>query len=144
MDIVSPVFEKGGNIPEKYSCDGKDINPPLEISDVPAGAESLALVMDDPDAPGGTFTHWVAWNIPPDTEKINEGEGPDFPQGKNDFGRSGYGGPCPPRGTHRYYIKIFALDTTLDLGQDTDKARLESAMEGHVASKAMIIGKYTR
>jgi Raf kinase inhibitor-like protein, YbhB/YbcL family len=107
MKITSSVFQEGGNIPSKFTCDGGDTSPPLQIAEVPSGAKSLALVVDDPDAPSGLFTHWMVWNISPQTNTIAEGSTPKGVHGTNDFGKSGYGGPCPPSGTHRYYFKIF-------------------------------------
>src|SRR5437899_11902207 len=110
MKITSSAFQEGGNIPSKFSCDGADTSPPLQISDIPSGAKSLVLIIDDPDAPSGLFTHWAVWNISPQTSTIDEGRTPKGVQGTNDSGKSGYGGPCPPSGTHRYYFKIFATD----------------------------------
>jgi len=112
MKISSPAFSAGGEIPAKYTCNGPNLSPELQISGAPAGGKSLLLVMDDPDAPTGLFTHWLAWNIDPHTTKFAENSVPaGAVQGTNDFGKRGYGGPCPPSGTHRYYFKIFALDT---------------------------------
>ena len=110
MKITSSAFQEGGNIPSKFTCDGGDSSPPLQIAEIPSSAKSLALVVDDPDAPSGLFTHWIVWNISPQTNGIAEGSTPKGVQGTNDFGKAGYGGPCPPSGTHRYYVKIFALD----------------------------------
>lgn len=107
MKITSSAFQQGGNIPSKFSCDGPNTNPPFQMSDVPPEAKSLVLIVDDPDAPSGLFTHWAVWNISPQTNTIAEGTTLKGGQGTNDFGRSGYGGPCPPSGTHRYYFKIF-------------------------------------
>src|SRR5947207_13423456 len=116
MKITSSAFQQGGNIPSKFTCDGPNTSPALQISGIPAEAKTLVLIVDDPDAPSELFTHWVVWNIDPRTSDIAEGSAPaKGMQGKNDFGKSGYGGPCPPSGTHRYYFKIFALDGELAL-----------------------------
>src|SRR5881275_684476 len=115
MKITSSAFREGESIPSKFTCDGGDTSPPLQIGDVPSGAKTLALIADDPDAPGGLFTHWLVWNIPPQTSSIAEGSAPKGVQGANDFGKSGYRGPCPPPGRHRYSFKIFALDRELEL-----------------------------
>src|SRR5437667_12635326 len=114
MKITSSAFQEGASIPSKFTCDGSDTSPPLQIGDVPSGAKSLALIVDDPDAPSGLFTHWTVWNIPPETIVIGEGSTPKGVQGTNDFGKSGYGGPCPLSGTRRYFFKAFVLDRELD------------------------------
>jgi hypothetical protein len=116
----------------------------LEIGDVPPGAKSLALIVDDPDAPSGLFTHWIIWNISPQTNNIGEGSAPSGVQGTNDFGKSGYGGPCPPSGTHRYYFKIFALDRDLDLTAGAKRAQLDAAMKGHIVAHGQLMGHYSR
>jgi Raf kinase inhibitor-like YbhB/YbcL family protein len=145
MKITSSAFTEGGNIPPKFTCDGADTNPSLHIEGAPAEAKSLALIIDDPDAPGGLFTHWVAWNIDPKTTEIGEGSSPTRAvQGKNDFGKSGYGGPCPPSGVHRYYFKIFALDRILDLKAGAKRAEVYSAMRGHVIAQGESMGRYAR
>ena len=144
MRISSDDFENEGVIPAEYTCDGSDLSPSLVISDVPGETKSLALVMDDPDAPMGTFTHWVVWNIPPGTARNESGEDISYPQGRTSFGTMSYGGPCPPGGTHRYFFKLYALDTLLDLLTGSSKADLEKAMKGHVVSKALLVGKYSR
>jgi len=144
MKITSSAFQDGGNIPSKFTCDGGDINPPLQIAEVPSGAKSLALVVDDPDAPSGLFTHWMVWNISPQTNTIAEGSTPKGVHGINDFGKSGYGGPCPPSGTHRYYFKIFALDRELDLPPGTKRNQLVAAMKGHVVAQGELMGRYSR
>lgn len=144
MKIMSSAFQEGGNIPSKFSCDGADTNPPLQISDVPSGAKSIVLIVDDSDAPGGLFTHWTAWNISPQTSTIAEGSPPKGVQGTNDFGKSGYGGPCPPSGAHRYYFKIFALDRELDLRSGAKRGQLDAAMRGHVVAQGELIGRYSR
>mgnify|MGYP006278616503 FL=1 len=144
MQLKSSAFADGGSIPSKYTCDGQDISPPLQVSGVPDGAESLALVMDDPDAPTGTFDHWLVWNVPPDTTDIPEDTEPEGVQGRTDFGNLGYGGPCPPSGTHTYRFKLYALDARLDLAEGARKANLESAMEGHILAQAGLNGNYSR
>ncbi|MEW5745200.1 MAG: YbhB/YbcL family Raf kinase inhibitor-like protein [Nitrospirota bacterium] len=145
MRITSPVFEDNGPIPEKYTCDGDDINPPLVIDKAPPAARSLALIVDDPDAPMGTWVHWVVWNIDPATRTIGEHALPKgAEQGINDFKRHDYGGPCPPSGTHRYFFKLYALDTTLHLDKKAKKADLEKAMQGHVIAQGQIVGLYKR
>ena len=144
MELRSPVFEHGGKIPPKYTCDGRDVSPPLTVSGVPEGTKALALVMDDPDAPAGTWDHWVVWNIPPETSGIPEGTEPAGVQGITDFGVPGYGGPCPPSGTHRYQFRVCALDGELDLAEGSNKAQLEAAMAGHVLAEAGLTGLYQR
>ncbi|MFW6013969.1 MAG: YbhB/YbcL family Raf kinase inhibitor-like protein [Nanoarchaeota archaeon] len=144
MKLTSPVFENEGNIPEKYSCKGDDINPPLNIDDIPGGTKSFAMIMDDPDAPGGTFVHWVIWNIPCVNE-IGENSVPEgAKEGNNNFGKIGYGGPCPPSGTHRYYFKLYALDTELGLGEGASKRELEVAMDGHIIGQVTLMGKFSK
>ena len=144
MKITSSAFQEGASIPSKFSCDGANTSPPLQIGDVPSGAKSLVLIADDPDAPSGLFTHWVVWNISPQTNGIAEGSEPKGVQGKNDFGKLGYGGPCPPSGTHRYYFKIFALDRELDLPPGAKRSQLDAAMKGHVVAQGELIGRYSR
>ena len=144
MKITSSAFQEGGNIPSKFSCDGADTSPPLQISDIPSGAKSLVLIIDDPDAPSGLFTHWAVWNISPQTSTITEGSTPKGVQGTNDFGKSGYGGPCPPSGTHRYYFKIFALDRELDLPFGAKRGQLDAAMKSHVVAQGELMGRYSR
>lgn len=144
MKLTSPAFQNEGLIPSKYTCDGDNISPALIISDIPNNAKSLALIMDDPDAPMGTFVHWVVWNIPADKKEIKEGETGGFKEGMNDFGRIGYGGPCPPSGTHRYFFKLYALDTKLNLNDDVTKADLEKAMGDHIIAQARLMGTYSR
>ncbi|MFW6189289.1 MAG: YbhB/YbcL family Raf kinase inhibitor-like protein [Planctomycetota bacterium] len=144
MELRSSAFENGGNIPSRYTCDGADVSPPLVISGVPNGADSLALVMDDPDAPGGTFDHWLVWNIPPETGEIPEGTEPQGVEGRTDFNKLVYGGPCPPSGTHTYRFRLYALDDVLDLKEGAGKAELQAAMEGHVLADALLEGDYSR
>jgi Raf kinase inhibitor-like YbhB/YbcL family protein len=148
--VSSPVFDEEGMIPVKYTCDGDDISPPLLFDGIPAEAKSLALISDDPDAPMGTWVHWVMYNLPPDTREMPEKIASDEKlengaiHGVTDFGRYGYGGPCPPSGTHRYYFKVYALDTMLDLSGKIDKKALVAAMEGHILAEGQLMGKYKR
>ncbi len=144
MELKSPAFEKGGKIPAKYTCDGDDVSPPLEIVDIPEETETLALVMDDPDAPMGVFDHWVVWNIPADTTELPEDTQPDGTPGRNDFGRLDYGGPCPPSGTHTYRLRVYALDRDLDLPRGSAKGELQREMEGHVLDESLLTGDYSR
>ncbi|HTF99767.1 MAG TPA: YbhB/YbcL family Raf kinase inhibitor-like protein [Nitrospirota bacterium] len=145
LTITSPAFKHNGLIPAKYTCDGADINPPLVIEHIPAGAKSLALIVDDPDAPRGTWVHWVVWNIAADTKKIDEDTvPPGAAQGMNDFRQREYGGPCPPSNTHRYFFKIYALDTRLTLGENTNKLGLEKAITGHILNQAELTGLYQK
>lgn len=145
MKIMSPAFQEGGTIPEKFSKNGQNVSPELQIAGVPAEAKSLALIVDDPDAPVGLFTHWLVWNIDPKTADIAEGSVPSgAAQGRSDFGEIGYGGPQPPSGTHRYYFKIFALDRTLDLKPGAKRREVDSAMKGHVIAQGELIGRYSK
>ncbi|MBI2551718.1 YbhB/YbcL family Raf kinase inhibitor-like protein [Candidatus Uhrbacteria bacterium] len=145
MRIESPAFGQNERIPKKYTCDGEDVNPPLTIADVPEGTKSLALIHDDPDATDGTWVHWTVWNITPDTRALEEGKVPQGAmEGTQSWGRTGYGGPCPPSGAHRYFFKLYALDATLDLPASTDAQGLTSAMEGHILAQAELIGLYER
>jgi hypothetical protein len=143
MKLTSSAFEQGKAIPKKYTCDGEDINPPLKIENVPEEAKSLALIVDDPDAPRGVFAHWIVWNIDPKISQIEENSKPGT-EGVNDFGKNSYGGPCPPSGTHHYHFRIYALDTLLDLSSTSKKSDLEKAIEGHVLDWAELIGTYQR
>ena len=140
--IKSPAFTENDFIPSKYSCDGLNVNPALTIKNIPKDAKSLALIMDDPDAPNGTFDHWVIWNIPV-KEKIQENSTPGT-QGKNGRQENKYTGPCPPNGTHHYHFRIYALDTKLDLPTSTDKKGLLIAMENHIVATGELIGLYKR
>ena len=145
MKITSPAFQEGGNIPSKFTCDGANTNPALHIEQTPPNAKSLVLIVDDPDAPGGLFTHWLIWNIDPQTKEIAESSAsPKAIQGTNNFPNVGYGGPCPPSGTHRYFFKIFALDQMLDLKSGAKRAELERAMHGHVIAQGQLMGRYAR
>ena len=142
MKIISPEFENNGFIPKEFTCQGVDINPTLVIEDIPKEAKSLSLIMDDPDAPMGTWIHWVVFDIP----IINRIEKNTIPgcQGINDFGRKDYGGPCPPSGTHRYFFKMYALDKKLNLEEGIHKKDLESAMQGHILAQAQLLGLYKK
>ena len=142
MKIISPEFENNGFIPKEFTCQGVDINPTLVIEDIHKEAKSLSLIMDDPDAPMGTWIHWVIFDIP----VINRIEKNTIPgrQGINDFGRKNYGGPCPPSGTHRYFFKIYALDKKLNLEEGIHKKDLESAMQGHILAQAQLLGLYKK
>ena len=142
MKLSSPAFESERSIPRKYSCYGANINPPLLIADVPAGTKTMALILEDPDAPFGTFVHWLVYNIPVDN-RIEEDSVPGT-QGMNDFGKRAYGGPCPPSGTHRYVFKLYALDTELALGEGADRETLEAAMDGHIVDTAELMGLYQK
>ncbi|MEK9166457.1 MAG: YbhB/YbcL family Raf kinase inhibitor-like protein [Patescibacteria group bacterium] len=145
MELKSPEFNNKGPIPVKFTCDEEDISPTLTISGVPDGAKSLALIMEDPDAPGGTWVHWVAWNIEPDTSEIGEGELPvSAGEGITSAKTRGYHGPCPPLGRHRYFFRLFALDAMLKISGDTDAEGLRGAMGGHVLSQAEYMGTYER
>lgn len=145
MKITNPAFQEEGNIPSKFTCDGSDANPTLRFEGAPAEAKSLALIVDDPDAPSGLFTHWLVWNIDPKTTAIDENSAPpNAIQGKNDFGKSGYGGPCPPSGTHRYFFKVFALDRKLELPAGSKRAQLDAQMRGHIIAQGELMGRYSR
>ena len=143
LTVKSPSFQHISPIPKKYSCDGEGTNPPLTIEGIPKEAKTLALVIDDPDAPGGTFDHWVVWNISPFTTKITEHSVPGI-EGLNSARKQGYTGPCPPSGSHRYFFKVYALNTELNLGPKTTKRDLEKAMQGHIVAKGELIGLYHR
>jgi Raf kinase inhibitor-like YbhB/YbcL family protein len=145
MKVTSPDFNEGGDIPERFTCDGQDVSPILRIDGVPQAAKSLALIMDDPDAPVGLFTHWLLWNLRPDQSEIaSDSPPPEAVQGLNDFGGNKYGGPCPPSGVHRYYFKIYALDTTLELPSRSKRKALDAAIKGHVIDEAALMGRYAR
>ena len=150
FELTSSVFAQGEPIPVKYTCDGEDVSPPLEWGDPPQGTESFALVNDDPDAPVGTWDHWILYNLPPEARSLPEAvpsdaELPDGSQhGQNSWRRLGYGGPCPPSGTHRYFFTLYALDTSLDLASNANKKQLLQAMEGHVLAQAELMGVYSR
>ncbi len=150
IHLSSNAFTEGAMIPQRYSCDGENISPPLFWTGVPSGTRSLALICDDPDAPVGTWDHWVLYNIPADATGLPE----SVPEkavldtgavhGSNSWGRIGYGGPCPPGGTHRYFFKIFALDTLLDLKSGATTSQLLETMEGHILGQGQLMGRYRR
>jgi len=142
LRVRSVAFSHGGHIPPKYTCEGQNVNPPLEVSDLPENTKSLALIVEDPDAPRGVYDHWVAWNIPPN-EAIAENSRPGI-TGKNSFGNAGYGGPCPPSGSHRYFFKVYALDNNLDIQAGSDKKALQEAMRDHVLASGELMGLYQR
>ena len=150
LEINSPAFSEGEMIPTRYTCDGPDVSPELSWSGVPEAAKSLALICDDPDAPMGTWVHWVLFNIPPSENGLTAEIPADSSlengarHGTNDFRRLGYGGPCPPGGTHRYYFKLYALDAELDLESGITKAELLEAMQGHILAEGQLMGTYKR
>lgn len=142
MDLSSAIFRQDEFIPRRYTCDGVNVNPSLNIDHIPKKAESLAIIVDDPDAPSGTWVHWVIWNIPV-THHIKENDAPGV-EGLNDSGKHEYSGPCPPRGTHRYFFKAYALDCMLKIPESSDKTSLVRAMEGHILGFGELIGLYKR
>ena len=144
LKVSSSAFKNEGEIPSEFTCDGLDLSPPLSITDVPKETTTLSIIMDDPDAPMGTFTHWLVWNISPNKTQFTKGEEFDSVQGRTSFGAIGYGGPCPPSGTHRYFFRIYALDIKLDLKQGSNAKNLESAISGHVLAEATLMGRYSR
>ena len=145
VQITSTAFNEGGYIPPLYTCDDQNVSPPLAWTGIPTSSISLAIIMDDPDAPAGTWVHWVLYNLPPDTTSLEQGMTGLGMDGKNDFNRLGYGGPCPPRGSnHRYFIKIYALDAKLDLKSGATKNQLESSMRGHILAQGQLMGRYGR
>jgi len=145
FSISSPAFDNNGTIPSQYTCDGKNISPPLTITGVPTNAKNLALTLDDIDAPRGIYTHWIVWNIPTSTLDFSAGENIAFPQGMTSAGTIGYNGPCPPAGQiHRYYFKLYALDSLLNLDTGATKSDLENSMNGHILSQTTLLGKYSR
>ncbi len=145
MRITSTAFQNGENIPEEYTCDGADINPRLEISNVPPQAESLVLILDDPDAVGEVWDHWLIWDVSPKTATIGVRSVPrEAKVGMNDFGEFGYSGPCPPSGEHRYMFRLYALDTLLNLGSSSNREQLDQAMEDHIIAKTGLMGRYSR
>ena len=144
ISVTTPAFQAGGDIPAKFTCNGANANPELKINGVPNEAKSLVLIVDDPDAPRGLFTHWIVWNIDPKTTDIGENSAPaGGVQGTNDFGKRNYGGPCPPSGTHRYFFKIFALDAKVDLKPSARRAELDAAMRGHILAQSELMARYS-
>ncbi len=144
MKLSSPAFQNGGNIPEEYTCDGEQISPPLQISDVPANTKSLALIMEDPDAKAAPFVHWLLWNIPPQATMIKQGETKGYSQGRTTSGKLGYVGPCPPTGAHHYFFTLYALDNVPTVPVDSEKKELEKTMTGHLIETAQLLGMYRR
>jgi hypothetical protein len=150
IKITSSAFENECIIPAKYTCDGVDISPPLQWEGIPEGAESIALICDDPDAPMGTFVHWVVFNLPADATQLDENVPSEktlpngAKQGTSEFGKIGYGGPCPPSGTHRYFFKMYALDAQVDLEAGASKSELLKAMDGHIVAQGQLMGKYKK
>ena len=140
--VSSPAFENEGDIPAKYTCEGEDINPQLTVDNIPENTKTLAIIVEDPDAPKGTFDHWLVWNVPPESI-IEENRIPGI-SGTNGAGKTGYYGPCPPSGTHRYYFHVFALDSSLDLQGGIDKKTLQNAMDSHIVAKGTLMGRYKK
>jgi Raf kinase inhibitor-like YbhB/YbcL family protein len=150
LKVTSTAFKEGEMIPKKFTCDDRDISPPLAWSEGPAGTKSFVLICDDPDAPVGTWVHWVLFNMPATTRELPENVAPEKTlafgekHGKNSWSKFGYGGPCPPSGTHRYFFKIYALDTSLNLAPGVIKAEVEKAMQGHIVAQGQLMGRYKR
>lgn len=151
FELKSDAFSHGGDIPRKYTCDGSDISPALSWGEPPAGTQSVALITDDPDAPGGTWVHWVLYDLPTSVRELSENVPKDQElknsarQGRNDFRKIGYGGPCPPPGRpHRYFFKLYALDAKLGIKAGVSKADLEKTMRGHVLAETQLMGRYKR
>lgn len=144
IKIISTAFTTNGPVPKKYTCDGENINPPLTIDNIPQETKSLVLIVDDPDAPTGTWNHWLVWNIDPTTREIKEGSRlPNSIEGTNSSGKIGYEGPCPPSGTHRYFFKVYALSTQLNLATGAKRKDLEKAFENHIIDQGELIGTYS-
>lgn len=144
LRLTSAAFTEGATIPAPYTCDGANMSPPLEVSDVPEGTVSLALIMDDPDAPRGTWDHWVVFNIPPDTKTIEEGKEPPGVHGRGSGAALMYSGPCPPDREHRYFFKLYALDAMLILPEGASKEDVAQAMQGYILAHAQLMGRYDR
>jgi Raf kinase inhibitor-like YbhB/YbcL family protein len=145
MKITSPAFRENQSIPAKYGCRGSNVSPPLVFSAIPQTAKTLALIVEDPDAPAGTFTHWVVWNIPVSTASVVEGRPPaGGVEGESSYGSSGYGTLCPPNGEHRYVLDLFALDVPLNLPPSAGRDELELAMKGHILAEAQLMGRYRK
>lgn len=144
MEITSSAFVNGGAIPQEFTCDGKDVSPPLSILGVPEAAKSLILIVDDVDAPAGVFTHWLVYDVFPGVTKLGPGSTPEGTQGMNDFGKEYYGGPCPHSGIHRYYFRVFALDMLLKIPAGSGRDGVERKMRGHVLDSGELMGTYTR
>lgn len=149
MKLTSSAFQEGKVIPSLYTCEGKNINPPLEFGEIPNNTKSLVLIMDDPDVPknlrpSGMYDHWIVFNMPPSASKIEENSSPPGIQGKNTGGENAYKGPCPPDAQHRYFFKLYALDTLLDLKEGVTKEEVEKAMEGHIIDQCQLMGVYEK
>jgi Raf kinase inhibitor-like YbhB/YbcL family protein len=151
IQVTSSAFKEGGSIPSKYTCDGQNVSPPLAWNTIPDGTKSIALIVDDPDAPRGDWVHWVVYDLPPSLRELPENVrasesilGNGGRQGTNDFGKIGYGGPSPPSGTHRYFFKVYALDADLRMNPGATKAQLLKAMEGHILAQGQLMGRYSR
>ena len=145
MKLTSTAFENNGKIPSRYTCDGQNFNPPFGISEIPENVKSMALIVDDPDVPSGTWVHWTLWNINVDTKEIPENTVPAGAiEGVTSFGKNGYGGPCPPTGTHRYFFKLYALDAELSLPSSAKVSDLEEVMKGHIIDQTQLVGLYSR
>lgn len=144
ISITSQAFKNNEAIPIKYTCDGQNISPPLKFKNIPKGTKSLALIVDDPDAPKGTFNHWIVWNISPKKQQIAEGEKSKISEGINGLGQNGYFGPCPPSGIHRYNFKLYALDSEIDISEKSKKNELLTAIKNHIIQSATLTGKYSR
>ena len=145
LKVTCSAFTDGGMIPQKYTCNGRNVNPPLVVENVPEGAKTLVLIVDDPDAANGTWNHWLVWNMDRKTSKIEEDSVPsNAVQGANDFKKTQYGGPCPPSGTHRYFFRVYALDVVLELAGGSGRSSLDDSMKGHILSQGELMGKYSR
>jgi Raf kinase inhibitor-like YbhB/YbcL family protein len=145
LAVSSSAFPSGGSIPDQFTCKGANKNPPLQFNGIPAGAKSLALIVDDPDAPGGLFTHWIVWNIDPAAKQVSEKSVPTgATEGTNDFGNLGYGGPCPPSGTHRYFFRVMALDRKLDLKSGAKRHELDKTIASHALARGELMGRYSK
>jgi len=145
MKLISPDFSDGSSIPDRFTCDGENISPTLNVEEVPETAKSLVLIVDDPDAPGGTFTHWLIWNLTSDLAQIMGGNPPSGAvQGTNDFGTLRYGGPCPPSGVHRYYFRLYAVDAAPELTPRSKRKAVDAAIKGHIVGEATLMGRYAR
>ncbi len=144
LSLTSPAFQNGGMIPSKYTCDGDNISPPLAIEHIPENTASMVLIVDDPDAPNGTWDHWIVFNIPKEVTRVGEGSTPEGVIGKTSWNTTHYGGPCPPSGTHHYHFKLYALKTRLRLGEGASKEEILEAMKGHIIEESELLGTYAR
>jgi Raf kinase inhibitor-like YbhB/YbcL family protein len=145
LDVSSSAFSEGQSIPEKYTCDGQNVSPPIKWSGAPANTKSIAIICEDPDAPSGTFTHWVLYNLPGTTKELAEGSSGGGKEGMNDFGKKGYGGPCPPPGRpHRYYFRVYALDTASLGDAGRSKEEVTAVMQGHILAQGQLMARYKR